>query len=78
MRNKKVRDKFRVTVETLDQEGRGVAHREGKAVFIEGALPGEKVEYERYRNKESFEMGLVTEIFTESKMVAVADVLCNT
>ena len=73
MRNKKVRDKFRVTVETLDQEGRGVAHREGKAVFIEGALPGEKVEYERYRNKESFEMGLVTEIFTESSLRVIPE-----
>ena len=30
-----------VTVESLDQEGRGVAHVDGKVIFIEGALPGE-------------------------------------
>lgn len=68
MKPKKQREKFRVTIESLDQEGRGVAHRDGKVVFIEGGLPGEFVEYERYRNKESFEMGLTTDIFTESSL----------
>lgn len=28
-------------VESLDHDGRGVAHVEGKTVFIDGALPGE-------------------------------------
>ena len=49
-------------VESLDQEGRGVAHREGKAVFIEGALPGERVVYERRKNKPSYETGRVVRI----------------
>ena len=44
-------ERFEVEIESLDQEGRGVAHREGKAVFIEGALPGERVVYERQRQK---------------------------
>ncbi|HWL74004.1 MAG TPA: TRAM domain-containing protein, partial [Burkholderiaceae bacterium] len=35
------RERFEAEIESLDQEGRGVAHRDGKAVFIEGALPGE-------------------------------------
>ena len=38
-KNKKPRDRFTVEIESLDQDGRGVAHREGKAVFVEGALP---------------------------------------
>lgn len=33
------------TIQSLDQEGRGIARVDGKAVFIEGALPGERVEY---------------------------------
>ena len=40
-----------VTVESLDQEGRGVAHFDGKVIFIDGALPGEIVEYSSYRRK---------------------------
>ena len=38
---------FTVDVERLDQEGRGIAHLDGKVVFIQGALPGERVTYER-------------------------------
>jgi 23S rRNA (uracil1939-C5)-methyltransferase len=55
-------DEFPAEIESLDQEGRGVAHREGKAVFIEGALPGERVVYERRRNKPSYETGRVVRI----------------
>lgn len=33
------------TIQSLDHEGRGIARVDGKAVFIEGALPGERVEY---------------------------------
>jgi 23S rRNA (uracil1939-C5)-methyltransferase len=49
-------------VESLDQEGRGVAHRDGKVVFIEGALPGERVVYQRRKNKPSYETGRVVRI----------------
>jgi len=42
-------------IESLDHEGRGVAHVEGKAVFIEGALPGERVAYTSFRRKPTFE-----------------------
>ena len=53
---------FEVEIESLDQEGRGVGHREGKVVFVEGALPGEAVSYERRRNKASYESGRVVRI----------------
>ena len=43
------------TIESLDHEGRGVAHVDGKAIFIEGALPGERVAYTSFRRKPSFE-----------------------
>ena len=42
-------------IESLDHEGRGVAHVDGKAVFVEGALPGEQVEYASYRRKPNYE-----------------------
>jgi 23S rRNA (uracil1939-C5)-methyltransferase len=51
-----------VIIESLDQEGRGVAHSEGKVIFIEGALPGELVTYSPYRKKPNFELAQVDKI----------------
>ena len=50
------------TVDSLDHDGQGVARVDGKAIFIEGALPGERVEYSSYRRKPSFEKALVGRI----------------
>lgn len=58
----------RVTIESLDQEGRGVAHADGKVIFIEGALTGETVSYSSYRRKSSFEQAQVTEIHKAASM----------
>lgn len=55
-------------VESLDQEGRGVAHVDGKTVFIEGALPGERVEYSPYRRKDSFDLAQASRIHRPSFM----------
>jgi len=47
----------KLRIESLDAEGRGVAHNdEGKVVFVEGALPGELVEAETLRRKASFDL----------------------
>ena len=43
-----------VVITALDQEGRGVARREGKVVFVEGALVGEEVAIEVVREKLSY------------------------
>lgn len=43
-------------IESLDQEGRGIARRDGKAIFVEGALPGERVSVSVYRRKPTFEV----------------------
>jgi 23S rRNA (uracil1939-C5)-methyltransferase len=55
-----------VTIESLDYEGRGVAHVDGKAIFIEGALPGELVTYSSFRSKPKFEKACVESVFRES------------
>lgn len=46
---------FIVEVDSLDLEGRGVARREGKVVFVEGALPRERVRAERLHAKPTYE-----------------------
>lgn len=53
-------------IESLDQEGRGVAHVDGKVVFIEGALIGERVTYTSYRRKPSYEIARVGQVLRES------------
>lgn len=53
-------------VESLDNEGRGVARVEGKAIFIEGALPGERVEYSSFRRKPTYEQAQVVRIIKAS------------
>ena len=53
-------------VESLDQEGRGIAHVEGKAIFITGALPGESVEYVPYQRKPNYELADTTRILRAS------------
>ncbi|MEQ1597915.1 MAG: 23S rRNA (uracil(1939)-C(5))-methyltransferase RlmD [Methylotenera sp.] len=54
------------TIESLDQEGRGVAHVEGKTIFIDGALPNERVTYQSQHIKASYEVASVVEILTPS------------
>jgi 23S rRNA (uracil1939-C5)-methyltransferase len=51
-----------LTIESLDQEGRGVARVDGKAIFVEGALPGERVYAATVRTKPTFEVARVTSV----------------
>lgn len=54
-------------VESLDIEAQGIAHRrDGKVVFIDGALPFEVVSAKTSRVKASFEKATVTVIHRES------------
>jgi len=55
-----------VLIESLDREGRGVTHVDGKAIFIEGALPGETVEFTAYRRKKRYESATVERVIHES------------
>ena len=54
------------TIESLDQEGRGVTHVEGKTIFIDGALPGEKVRYQSQHIKPSYEVANTIEVIKQS------------
>lgn len=53
-------------IESLDQEGRGVAHVEGKTIFIDGALPLEKVTFRSHRIKPSYEVANAIDILKQS------------
>lgn len=53
-------------VDSLDHEGLGVARVDGKAIFIDGALPGETVVFETWRRKPRFEMADASAILAPS------------
>ncbi len=53
-------------IESLSHDLCGVAHVDGKTVFIEGALPGELVRYGITRRKTSFDKGMALEILEAS------------
>jgi len=54
------------TIESLDQEGRGVARVDGKTIFIDGALPNEKVTFRSHRIKPSYEVANVIDVLKQS------------
>ena len=43
-------------IESLDHEARGITRLDGKTIFVDGALPGERVEFVSYRKKPTFEV----------------------
>ncbi len=57
---------LQATIESLDQEGRGVAHVDGKTIFIDGALPNEVVMYQSQRIKPSYEVANTIEVLQAS------------
>jgi 23S rRNA (uracil1939-C5)-methyltransferase len=52
-------------IESLDREGRGVAHVDGKTIFVDGAITGEDVEYSAYRKKPAWEAAQIVRIEQE-------------
>ncbi|NML59538.1 23S rRNA (uracil(1939)-C(5))-methyltransferase RlmD [Massilia sp. RP-1-19] len=63
-----------IDIKSLDMDARGVGHLEnedgspGKVVFVEGALPGERVSFETTKKKKNWEAGRMTVLHRESSM----------
>ena len=67
-RRKRIPDTvFETTVEDLSHDGRGVTHEDGKAVFIHGALPGERVRYRLAARRRKFDIADVVEVLEPSE-----------
>jgi 23S rRNA (uracil1939-C5)-methyltransferase len=56
-----------VTVESLAHDGRGVAHVDGKVVFIDEALPNEQVEFVYTDSRKDYAEGKVVKVLTRSE-----------
>ncbi|MGK5080887.1 23S rRNA (uracil(1939)-C(5))-methyltransferase RlmD [Janthinobacterium sp. HLX7-2] len=63
-----------IEIKSLDMDARGVGHIEnedgspGKVVFVEGALPGERVSFVSFKKKKNWEMARMTALHRESSM----------
>ena len=53
-------------IEDLSHEGRGVAHHAGKVVFIDDALPGERVEWLRTKKSPNFDEARLLQVLEPS------------
>jgi 23S rRNA (uracil1939-C5)-methyltransferase len=56
----------KLLIESLDHEGKGVGHRDGKTIFVDGALTGEIVIASSYRKKPEFEQAQAMQIVKAS------------
>ncbi len=53
-------------IHSLDHEARGIARLDGKAIFVDGALPGETVEFASYRRKPNYELANLVQVIKPS------------
>ena len=53
-------------IESLSHEALGVAHVDGKAVFVDGALPGEQVRFQVTKRRKSYDLGRTVEVLETS------------
>lgn len=53
-------------IESLDHEARGITRQEGKAIFVDGALPGETVDYASFRRKPNYELAHLVSVLKPS------------
>ncbi len=64
----------KIDIKSLDMEARGVGHLEnedgsqGKVIFVEGALPGERVSFASYRRKPKWEVATLVALHRESAL----------
>lgn len=59
-------DPVQATIESLSHDGRGVARIEGKAIFIDGALTGETVQFLYTKKHSKFDEGKTIEVANTS------------
>jgi 23S rRNA (uracil1939-C5)-methyltransferase len=56
----------RTLISALSHEGRGIAHIDGKTTFIEGALPGEEIEFRYTKRHRQYDEGQTVQVLTPS------------
>ena len=63
---KKAKREFDLVIDGLTHDGRGVGRLDGKAVFVSGALPGERVRVQQTGRNRHYDEGRVIELYETS------------
>ena len=66
-----MKPQFEIDITDLSHDGRGVGRLDGKAVFVSGALAGERVLAERCGRKKSYDEARTLEVLTPSPLRVV-------
>jgi 23S rRNA (uracil1939-C5)-methyltransferase len=61
-------DPVEVTIESLSHDGRGVGRVEGKTVFVDGALPGERVRSRLVAKRKTYDEAVVESVLEASAL----------
>ena len=62
----KKNDYIDLTIENLSHDGHGIGRHEGMAVFVKGALPGEKIKAKIIKIMKNYAIGRLEEIYEEA------------
>ncbi|MEJ2454469.1 MAG: 23S rRNA (uracil(1939)-C(5))-methyltransferase RlmD [Candidatus Thiodiazotropha sp.] len=65
-RNRLPSEPVEATIESLTHDGKGVAHLDGKATFVHGSLPGERVRFLYTGRWRKYDEGRVVEVLESS------------
>ena len=63
----KKNDEIVITIEDLGKDGEGIGHVDGYALFVKGALPGEKVLVHLMKLNKNYGFARLVEILEPSK-----------
>ncbi len=63
----------RLDIESIDLDAQGVAHHEGKVIFVQGALAGERVNARITRRKPSFDKAVVEQVLKPSSLRVIPE-----
>lgn len=61
---------YSAVIDNLSHEGRGIARIDGKTTFIQGALPGETIEFKYIRRKKDYDEGQLVNVLNASDLRA--------
>lgn len=65
-RRQKPLQEHEATVESLSHDGKGICRIEGKAIFVSGALPGERIRFSFRPHKRKYDEGNLIEVLEPS------------